>query len=53
MNFNPTMADMRGQIARGTGVRSSDYAKHAKNNTPGDKRVFYKELLSVKMKKNK
>ena len=25
MNSNPTMADMRGQIARGTGVRSSLY----------------------------
>ena len=50
-NSNPTMADMRGQIARGTGVRSSDFARHTKNNTSGDKRVFYKELLTSKKKK--
>ena len=30
MNSNPTLADMRGQIARGTGVRASDFAKQTK-----------------------
>ena len=53
MNSNPTIGDMRGQIARGTGVRSSDFARHTKNNTSGDKQVFYKELLTAKKKKRK
>ena len=53
MNSNPTIAEMRGQIARGAGVRSSDFARHTKNNTSGDKRVFYKELLTAKKKKKK
>ena len=51
MNSNPTISDMRGQIAQGTGVRGSDFARHTKNNTSDDKRVFYKELLNIKLKK--
>ena len=51
MNSNPTLGDMRGQVARGTCMRSSDFARHTKNNTSGDKRVFYKELLTAKKKK--
>ena len=50
---NPTLGDMRGQIARGTGVRASDFAKNTKNNTSGDRRVFYKELKCAKMKKDR
>ena len=49
-NSNSTLADTRGMIARGTGVRASDFAKNAKNNT-GNKNVYYKELLKTKMKK--
>ena len=51
LNSNPTLGDMRGQIARGTGVRASDFARYTKNNTSGNKQVFYKELLCTKMKK--
>ena len=51
INSNTTLGDMRGQIARGTGVRASDFARHTKNNTSGDKRVFIKELMHAKMKK--
>ena len=40
MNSNPISGDMRGQVARGIGVRSSDFARHTKNNTARDKRVF-------------
>ena len=50
LNSNPTLGDMRGQIARGTGVRASDFARYTKNNTSGNKQVFYKELLCTKMK---
>ena len=53
LNSNPTLGDMRGQIARGTGVRASDFAKNTKNNTSGDRRVFYKELKCAKMKKDR
>ena len=51
MNSNPKLADIRGQIARGTGVRAGDFTRQTKNNTSGNKRVFYKELMNVKMKK--
>ena len=37
INSNPTLADIRGQIARGTGVRVSDFARQIKNNTSGGK----------------
>ena len=53
INSNPTMVDiMCWQIARGTGVRSSDFARHTKNNTAGYKIVLYKELLTAKKRKS-
>ena len=33
-------------------MRFSDFARYAKNNTAGDKKVFYKELLTAKKKES-
>ena len=33
-------------------MRSSDFARHTNNTTTGDKRVFYKELVTAKNKKS-
>ena len=50
-NCNPTIADVRGTIATGSGVRGSDFTKNLKNNTGGDGRVFIRELWAAKKKR--
>ena len=50
MNFNHMLADVWEQLAKGAGIRSSDFTRNAKYNRSGDKQIFYKELMNEKMK---